>query len=33
MTTRPQLLISGFCDETKEELEFSFQLMILSISG
>ena len=25
--------VSGFCDETKEELEFSFQLMILSISG
>lgn len=25
--------VSGFCDETKEELEFSFQLMTLSISG
>lgn len=33
MPIRPQLLISGFRDETKEELEFSFQLMILSILG
>lgn len=33
MSVHPQLLISGFCGETKEELDFSFQLMILSILG
>lgn len=33
MPVHPHLLISGFCDETKEEVEFSFHLMILSILG